>query len=239
MLSSFNRHFYLLCSLPDIGDFGSVPAVNKQELLTSVTESEGPVDIVRALLMSDDLLQRDSAIAGESEPNAADLTVFSPQQGRGEEPLPHFLSAEQKDSEEPSKNRITGNEVWKNYFQFVLRLARSTRSPFLQQWVGFEVGMRNALARARAAALDLDPEPYVVAQELADTDFPFESVVADWKASANPLKGLETLDKARWNWVSERERWYSFRDDEVAAYTLKIMILHRWRRMREGKNEPQ
>ena len=48
---------------------------------------------------------------------------------------------------------------------------------------------------------------------------------------ANLANALEALDRARWDWVTEREAWYSFSDDEVAAYAAKIIILHRWRRI--------
>jgi hypothetical protein len=186
---------------------------------------------VQALLLGDDLLQREAVLSGERQPDPADLAVFSLQQAKDEEPLPRFLKPEREDPGASSDNPIAVDPIWKNYFQYAIEIGRSAHSPFLQDWVRFEVGVRNALARLRAGALDLDPGPYMVAQELGHPEFPFESILADWTAAPNPLKALEALDRARWNWVTEREGWYSFRDDEVTAYTVKTILLHRWRRL--------
>ena len=114
------RHFYLLCILPDLRDFGSVPPVNKQELLAVVTESAGPVDIVQALLLSEDLLQREAVLAGESEPDPTDLAFLSLPQVKAEEALPDFLKSEHRDQSESSGNPIAVDPIWKNYFQYTL-----------------------------------------------------------------------------------------------------------------------
>jgi len=237
MRASVERHFYLLCILPDLGDFGSVPPVSKPELLAMVTESEGSVDIVKAMLLGDDLLQREAILAGEKEPEPENLAVFSLQQAKNEEPLPYSLGPEEGSAGEYSDNPITVDLIWQNYFQYAFDLARSSCSAFLQAWVKFEVGLRNSLARARAEALDLDPEPYLVAQELGDPEFSFQGILADWRATSSPLEELEALDRLRWNWATEREGWYSFNNDEVAAYTAKIMILYRWQRITAGNKK--
>lgn len=234
MRRSAGRHFYLLCALPGLGDFESPPPIHKQELLALVTESAGPVAVVRALLLSDDLLQREAALAGEREPDPAELTVFSTQQAMGEAPLPDFLEPGQHDAGESSSPSIMVDPIWDNFFHYVSEVARRSRTRFLRAWVGFEVGLRNALVRARAEALELDPVPYMVARGLAARELPWEGILAEWSAASNPLEALEALDRARWAWVSAHDSWYSFRDDEVGAYTVKVMILHRWRRIRSG-----
>jgi hypothetical protein len=101
----------------------------------------------------------------------------------------------------------------------------------LAAWVGFEVGLRNATAKARAEALELDPGNYMVTPELVDPEIRFDNILGDWIAASNPLDGFRVMDRARWNWLTENERWYSFSDDEVAAYTAKLMLLHRWHRI--------
>jgi hypothetical protein len=237
MMTSVKQHFYLLCVLPGIGEFGSVPPISRQELLRFVTESEGSVDVVQAMLLSDDLLQREAALSGEREPDLADLAILSLQQAKGEKSLPHFLIPDQEDEGESSDHPIAVDPIWQNYFQYAFEIARSCRSPFLLAWIGFEIGLRNALATARAEALDLDPGPYMVAQELGEPKFLFESILADWTAVPNPLEALEVLDRERWNWATERDGWYSFSNDEIFAYAYKIMILHRWRRIKEGNKK--
>jgi hypothetical protein len=230
-LSYVKRHFYLLCVLPDLKPFGSVPPINKQELLAVVTESGGPTDVVRVLLLSDDLLQREAVLAGEVEPDQADLVVLSLREANDEQSMPLFLVPEQEDEAETSRTLIAGDQVWQRYFHHAAKTARMTHTHFLASWVGFEVGLRNATAKARAEALELDPGNYMVAPELADPGIRFDNILTDWIAASNPLNGLEALYRARWDWLTEHERWYSFSYDEVAAYTAKLMLLHRWHRI--------
>ncbi len=224
------RHFYLMCVLPDLGPLGSVPPVDKRELLALVTESGGPADIVRVLLLSDDLVQREAVLAGEIGPVQADLAVLSHGGSNDAPSLPPNLAPAQADDPEDTGTLIAADRIWCRYFHHTAEMAQMTHTPFLAAWVGFEVGIRNATAKARAEAQGLDPGHYMVATGLADPKIPFDHIVAQWAAALNPLKGLEVLERARWNWLTEHENWYSFSDDEVAAYTAKLMILHRWRR---------
>jgi hypothetical protein len=232
MRSSFEkRHFYLLCVLPDLKPFGSVPPISKQELLAVVTESGGPADVVRALLLSDDLLQREAVLSGEVEPDQADLAVLSLQEENAEQAMPLFLAPAQEDEPEDSGILIAGDRIWRRYFHHAAKIARMTHTHFLASWVGFEIGLRNATAKARAETLELDPGHYMVAPELADLEIRFNNILSDWIAASNPLNGLEALDRARWDWLTEHECWYSFSDDEVAAYTAKLMLLQRWHKI--------
>jgi hypothetical protein len=226
------RYFYLLCVLRQLKAFDDSPPVSKQEFLSLVEESLGPTDMVGALLLSDDLLQREAVIAGEIRSDQTDLTVLSNRQAKLEEPLPDYLASEQENDDASRDKLIANDPVWRNYFYHVLKIAKNKNSHFLKAWVQFEVGLRNALARVRARRLKLDPLLYLVAPELEDPDIIFENILADWSETSSPLEGVKVLDRARWNWLTEHEQWYSFGGDEIAAYTAKLMILHRWRSIR-------
>ncbi len=227
------RNFYLLCVLPALEPFGSAPPVSKQKLTSLVTESEGPADIVQTLLLSDDLLQREAVLAGEIKPDQADIGTLSLSQLEHEQSLPGFLVPEQDDEHEASGEAIAVDLIWQRYFRYAVKISRKARSRFLAAWVGYEVGLRNAMVTARAEALKLDPNPYMVAPELADPDISFEATLAEWSDAPNPLAAIEVLDRSRWSWLLEEERWYCFSDDEVAAYTAKFLLLNRWRRISE------
>ena len=233
------QRFYLLCFLPDLKGFGSPPPIGKQDLLAVVTESEGPAEVVQALLLSDDLLQRESVLAGETEPEHADPAVLSFAQPESETTLPDFLTSEPEYGNGHLSGSIAADPIWRKYFLHTSEIAGLTHSHFLQAWVGFEVGLRNALVKGRAAALELDPEPYMVLQDLGDPEIVFTDILAEWSAASNPAEALEALDRARWKWLSENEPWYSFSDDEVAAYTAKLMILQRWQRIAGGERQRQ
>ena len=118
-------------------------------------------------------------------------------------------------------------------------MARRHGSVFLADWVGYEVALRNALAAARAKRLGLDENDYLVATDLAATDEDFTTLLSEWTAASTPLAGLRVLIAARWAWLAEHDAWFSFSDDELAAYAAKLMLLHQWRRLAEaGKDGP-
>jgi len=110
-------------------------------------------------------------------------------------------------------------------------MAKALKSRFLAQWVGYEVGLRNAMARTRAEKLYLDAGPYLVAEELGDPSSVFDRELEKWKRAENPLEGIRSLEQSRWEWLTEQEPWYEFTDDEVIAYGARLLVLVRWDRI--------
>ena len=208
---------------------GSPPPVSKQDLLERVTEAHGPGETVRVLLLMDDLVQREALLAEEMTPEQADLALLDWGADESGPALPEALLPEEGESADDA--RVVVDDLWARYFTYAAQVARQTGSRFLQAWVGFEVTLRNALASARAQALELDPVMYTVTPELADRDLDFSTLLTAWSAAPTPLAGLEILDKARWDWLEEHGQWYSFKADELEAYAAKLCLLHRWRRL--------
>ena len=222
------RNYYLVSALPSLGDLGAVPPMTLADLREHAQDHPRPRAIIDAFLLGDDLAQRDAFLAGETQEVAP--TVLTPGQVRDEEPMPAPLAPD----EEAAAARIAADTVWAAYFRHVAAVAAREGSPLLAAWVDHEVALRNALATARARALGLEPADYVVAAELAATDGDFEPLLNDWAASANPLEGLKVLDRARWQWLTENEAWFSFGDDELAAYAAKLMLVVRWHRLSQA-----
>jgi hypothetical protein len=221
------HNYYLLTSLPTLGQLGDPPPLNCAELLAKLDPEDTARELVETLLLSDDLLQRDAVLAGEiDEPSPA---VLSREQVRGEAPLPESLEgAQQGGAPGP---RIAGDALWEAYFRHAAELAARTRSGFLANWVAWEVGLRNALVEARARELDLEPGDYFVATDLADNVANYEAVTREWAQAPNPLVGQRALDAARWEWLNVNDRYFSFGDDELAAYAARLMLAVRWRRI--------
>ena len=218
-------HYYLVCALPSLGDLGSVPPLSPAALRELAGESTGPAALVDAILLGDDLLQRDATLAGET--TEAEPAVLSPEQVRGEQPLPSELAA----ADDPVARPVAGDAAWAAYFRHAAAVAQRRASAFLAAWVGHEVALRNALAAARAKALDLDVADYLVTPELGDPGPALGEVVTQWAAAATPLEGLKVLDRARWEWLGDHDAWFSFGDDELAVYAARLIILVRWHRL--------
>ena len=219
------RHYFLLASLPHLGEPGAGAPLTGRELLERVVEAGGPRTLIEALLLEDDLVQREALLAGEID--QAEPVVLSVEQLRDEQPLPETLGA----GPDQPPGRVAADAVWAAYFHHAAGVVRRCGCGFLAARVGFEVALRNALAEARAKSLGLDAAEYLVAETLADRDADLTGVLSEWAAAAHPLAGLRVINQARWNWLTEREAWFTFGDDELAAYAAKLMMLHRQRRL--------
>ncbi len=218
------RNFYFLASLPALGDLGSVPPLGLAEFLAQVEDAGGPRAVTAMLFLGHDLLQREALRAGEI--GDADLAVLTPAQARDEAPLPEFLVRR-----EESIRRIPSDDVWEAYFAAAADTARQERSAFLAEHVAFEVGLRNALAAARARALDLEPREYMVGSVMGAPLEAYADLIGEWAAARDPLAGLRVIEAARWAWLAAHDGWFSFEDDEAAAYGAKLLVLHRWQRV--------
>ncbi len=220
--------YYYLASLPALGALGTEPAMGFAELMEHLADSRGRHELVGSLFLLDDLLQREAFLAGElPEVDPAVLTV---QQARNESPLPEYLAG---DTEAEQKGRMgpAADRLWDAYFHYAAGLARRLPNRFLAAWVGYEVTLRNALAAARAKRLGLEEADYLVARDLASADVDLAGVVTEWASSATPLAGQQVLLRARWAWLAENDAWFSFRDDELAVYAARLMLLGQWERL--------
>ena len=233
-MSKLRRYDYLLSVLPVLEPMGSVPPMSKRDLLEQVADSNGPVSTVEMLLLSDDLTQYQALLTEEITCDKADSAILSLDKAQNEAVLPDFLLAEES-TEEQQAGRSSVDAIWSRYFHHAASVAKRARSSFLKAWIGFEVGLRNALVTARAHTLELDPATYLVAPELADKDADYSHVVSAWSAADDPLTAMEILDKARWDWLDEYGGWYSCSTREIEVYAARLMLLHHWRRILSDK----
>jgi hypothetical protein len=218
------NNYYLITSLAVLESLTSEPPLSNSALLDAVSEQPGAEDLVQTLLLSDDLMQRQAFLVGEIE--QTDPTILTSAQISDEEPLPEYLAGPL----ENTPRRVAGDSLWAAYFRHAMDVAKTQKCGFLEDWVGFEVAMRNALTEARAKTLGLDPNDYYVEPQLG-ASIDFALTLAEWSAAPNPLAGLKVLDRTRWDWLIRNDRAYSFENDEIAAYAAKLMLLHRWRRL--------
>lgn len=228
-----NQRHFDITTLPLLGDLGSTPPMGLADLIEHVGENGCWREQIEAIVLLDDLTQRDAMLVGEmDEPEPA---VLSDQQTRGEAPLPSRLF----DTGESEKSRTTaqGDVLWERYFRYVHELGQSQGSSFLMEWATYEVSLRNAIASARARRLGLDESAYSVAPDLADTDEDLSPVVSEWETATTPLAGLRVLIRARWDWVERHDAWFSFSVDEILAYAVRIMLLEQWRRTAEQDDD--
>ncbi|MFA4835873.1 MAG: DUF2764 family protein [Dehalococcoidia bacterium] len=239
--------YYLLASLPALGDLGSPPPLTPAQFLERIAGAGGNRTLVEAIFLSDDLLQWQAFHSKEKD--QMDFAVLTPAQTWDEEPFTNYLeSLPQKNAPrsvidtliapKEASPRPVMDIIWEAYFRYAASVARAQGSEFLASWVQYEVSLKNALAVARAKALNLDPREYEVARDLGGDESGFSSLINEWSVASNPLDGLRALDGSRWKWLNENDAWFTFGDDELAAYAAKLVLLQRWNRL-SGKISSQ
>lgn len=214
--------YYYLSALPTLGELGSASPLRPDQLLERLASCPGAHRVVEVLFLHNDLLQREGFGAGEL--TSVRPVVLTAGQVTGESPLPAYLSGG------PAR-RFLADTTWDAYFRYAAGVARTCVCLFLADWVRFEVGLRNALAIARARRLGLEVDDYVVAAELGEPAESFAAIISERAAAATPLAELEMLIKVRQAWLTEHEAWFSFSDDEFAAYAAKLMLLIQYERL--------
>jgi len=226
------RYYFLLTALPTLPELGEAPPLSVQDFHQLLSQDPSVAALIEAVLLEQDLLSREAALAGEIERPAP--VVLTAGQVRGEEPLPELLAAA---PERP--RRIGADAMWEAYYRYVHGLASRQGCAFAGEWVRFEVALRNALATARAAALELDPQEYLIAEDLAEADAPVDEIVSAWSAAPDPLSALRALDQRRWRWIDEKSRYFSFALDELAAYARKLVLIARWHALSREQAQTQ
>lgn len=220
-----SSNYYLITSLPRLGELGTPPPIGLRELLEHVADRPAAAELVATILLSDDLVKRQALLAGEIE--QAEGTLLSREQLHDHQVLPDYLVG----GEPLTSPAASADAVWAAYFRHAADVAGRTGSTFLAGWAGYEVALRNALASARAKALGLEAAGHLVATELSSEEDDFSTILGEWTAAANPLAGQRVLDAARWDWLTRHDGWFTFQDDELAAYAAKLILLDRWQRL--------
>ncbi len=113
--------------------------------------------------------------------------------------------------------------------------------PAVVRWYRWEISLRNALARTRAAARGVDAERYLkpipkLSFENGGADtVECEAVARAAAAAPTPLAAQEILDRARWALLDGLELGHPFALDVVIARSLKLQILERRSRATEAR----
>ncbi len=231
------QNHYLLTALPGLGELGSDPPMTSLAMLDMLDAAPRPRQLASVIFLADDLQLRQAVLAGEIPAEQAKPTLLSAEQLRDQAPLPECLAGEEVKAESDGQAQLSTDRVWAAYFTHAANVAADCN--MLVEWVRYEVGLRNALASARAKTLGLDIARYLVTPELGCEEEEYSAVLGEWSAASDPLAGLRALDTARWAWIDEHGEWFSFKNDELAAYAARLVILHRWKRITAAQSEQQ
>lgn len=216
-----NRYF--LTALPPLPEPGQPVGITVAELLERVADRPSARQRVETVLLMRDLSLWQQALSG-SRPRIEPV-VLTPEQINGVAPLPDSLAGERAEANAP---RNVVDAVWERYVRYVSDVARALQSTFLDEWIGFEVALRNAVATERSRILEIEAAPYLIAADLERADGDLTDVIANWLSTGDPLAGERAGDTWRLTWLDAHDAAFTFSDDEFAAYAARLVILERW-----------
>lgn len=99
-------------------------------------------------------------------------------------------------------------------------------SPWAARWLAADTQLRNAVARMRAAQLNIDAISYL--REHIGARMDIETAVRDAFSRDNPLERELALDKCRWTILDEMAFADRFGFGAVVAFSVKLGIVERW-----------
>jgi hypothetical protein len=102
----------------------------------------------------------------------------------------------------------------------------------VERWIKFDTALRNEMVKSRAGRRHTDPATY-----LHPDTYPGPSlapIVAAAELSPSILEGEKILDQKRWNMLDELAIAHYFDLDALIVYAYKLLILHRWEKIRSA-----
>lgn len=99
--------------------------------------------------------------------------------------------------------------------------------PFAREWRERETGLRNAIARRRAARRGIEARPWLHHAQDGD-DLRIERGVAAAFEQPDPLQRERALDRLRWQIADAMQGIQPMTQEVVLAYAIKLRLLTRW-----------
>lgn len=215
-------NYYLLSALPGLGPLGSRPAVSLPAFWDELNDRPALQAQVAVPILADELLCQESLRVGAEIECDPIVSTLEPWQG-----IVEFIRT--GDPTDGATRFVNDEQVlpvldmlWRRYFEFARKEGLRLGSPFLLKWVEFEVALREAFVLARGSDAP---------GRGATISFDLGTVVAAWREAHNPLMAAQIVERFRYGWISEHEAWFSFGDEEIVAYALKLIIQWRWLRL--------
>jgi hypothetical protein len=138
--------------------------------------------------------------------------------------LAEFLAAHESGS---ISDEYPFDALWRAYFTHLVETADLARSTFLREWAGYEISLRDALARQRAEALG-EKGDMRVSGVPSDDGENHAALLSTLAEASNPMERERLLDTARLAKIESIAGIDPFSTDAALSYLAAILILDRW-----------
>lgn len=222
------KYYRLLAMVPPLPEAPEAPPLPLEELIQLFTEDMQESDRALAVTLLGFLDCRniearlqDHGVFDERAPLTTEALDEKTE-------LPEYIGEFLEAYEAGSLNEDYGfDALWRAYFTHLVETADLCRSPFLREWAGYEITLRDALARQRAEALG-DKGDMRVSGVPVDAGEDHGSLLSTLAEAANPMERERLLDTARLAKIDSISGIDPFSTDAALAYLAATLILDRW-----------
>jgi hypothetical protein len=204
--NAVSQAIFALCMLPSCGPLGSQPTVSLAEIL-SLAEGEAQRAVLEAVALEGDLALYEEALLGQDRPRQPlvldDNLSF----------LPDFLQGEDPDAR---YGCLIAHQI---------AVGQRYGAGLLKRRAGFELALRESLARTRAERLGREwqaPEN-TLGQAGADADL-IDDCLAQFDDAQNARQALHAIAHCRLAFLARQER-FDFSLDQLVRYAFVILTL--------------
>lgn len=222
------KYYRLMSSLPAMPQVPEPPPLHLSELARAlrVDLTERHWTLAEAMLLSLDMANVEARLFHRDAPKEALVLVTTASASTTPE-LPEFAAALVHRKEEGALSEEEAiPSLWRAYYDYLLDLSEVSGVEFLQQFVGFEVPLRNALCRHRAERLGIDPSGQLLEEPSGGARH--DALMAKFVEEEEPLAREKLLDSARLHAFDSFSGTDPFSMDAVLAYLASAIVLDRW-----------
>jgi len=140
-------------------------------------------------------------------------------------------------------------EMEMGLFDEYYRYLRQSDNGFIEKWADLELNLRNYLTAKKCEEFTIPKQSQVVgeddfAKRLVEFPSDHKEVQVEWPLSSDIdgilrdddlLKRELALDQLKWNLISEMNLFCYFSIEIILGYTLKLLILNRWKRVYQSE----
>lgn len=136
-------------------------------------------------------------------------------------------------------------ELFDEYYQYL----RQSGNEFIEKWAILDLNLRNYLTAKKCEEFTIPKQSQVVgeddfAKRLGEFPTYHKEIQVEWPLSAvideilrndNLLERELAIDQLKWNLIDEMNLFCYFSIEILLGYTLKLLILNRWKRVYQSE----
>jgi hypothetical protein len=135
--------------------------------------------------------------------------------------------------------------LFDEYYQYL----RQSGNGFIEKWAAFELDLKNYLTVKKCEEFSISKQAQVIGEsdftkrlvefptdhKEIQVEWPLATVIDNILKNDNLLKRETAIDQLKWELIDEMNLFCYFSIEIILGYTLKLLILNRWKKVYQPK----